>query len=80
MTFELIKFEFYNRIIIYNVLDYVSIRLKLNENTRPLGLWFEEVFEALRKLPRFLIPTYFDVVVTSVTNILLSKCAFHMSK
>ncbi|KAL0277777.1 UNVERIFIED_CONTAM: hypothetical protein PYX00_004943 [Menopon gallinae] len=62
------------------MLDYISGRLKLNSNTRPLGIWFDEIFEALKKLPRYLIPTYFDVIITSVTNLLLSKGAFHMSE
>jgi len=34
-----------------------------------IGKWFREAFDNLSKAPRYLIPCYFDALVTGVYNI-----------
>ena len=47
------------------MLDYIVSRLKRRSGTRPLGEWLESrIFAHLRVMPRYLIPAYFDAVVT----------------
>lgn len=46
------------------LMDYISNRLKVIGNTYHLGTWFENMFFHLKKIPRFLIPCYFDAIVT----------------
>ena len=48
-------------------LDYMSHRLKQSPGTSDLGHWLDEVpFSVLKRVPRYLIPRYFDVVVTKL--------------
>ena len=47
------------------LLDYISGRLKTDPGTAELGRWLDEVpFSVLKKVPRYLIPRYFDAIVT----------------
>ncbi|XP_070195748.1 glycogen debranching enzyme-like isoform X2 [Littorina saxatilis] len=46
------------------LMDYISNRLKVIGNTLHLGEWFEGMFLHLKKVPRFLIPCYFDAIIT----------------
>ncbi|GFU16736.1 glycogen debranching enzyme [Nephila pilipes] len=59
--------------------DYIASRLIDNPSTHDLGKWFEVVFESLRKLPRYLIPCYFDTVITGAYSSLLSSMWRKMS-
>eukprot|EP00794_Sanderia_malayensis_P008072 gene8072-8936_t len=59
--------------------DYIYSRLKHNHLTRLLGLWLESVFSYLRELPRFLIPCYFDAIITSVYVRLIEFACSRMS-
>ncbi|KAG8178835.1 hypothetical protein JTE90_016506 [Oedothorax gibbosus] len=59
--------------------DYISSRLLDNPSTKDLGFWFEVAFEYLRKLPRYLIPCYFDTIVTGAYSSLLSALWRKMS-
>jgi len=34
-----------------------------------IGTWFRDAFDNLSKAPRYLIPCYFDAIVTGVYNI-----------
>jgi hypothetical protein len=54
-------------------LDYISQRLKLDPGTLELGIWLERNLEPLKEIPRYLIPSYFDVVVTGTYLILLDQ-------
>jgi len=36
---------------------------------RQIGKWFHDAFDNLSKAPRYLIPCYFDAIVTGVYNI-----------
>ncbi|XP_069703236.1 glycogen debranching enzyme isoform X2 [Periplaneta americana] len=55
------------------MIDYVSHRLKQDPGTLELGLWLERNMEPLKELPRYLIPSYFDVVITGTYLILLKQ-------
>ena len=57
------------------MMDYISSRLLKDEcgRTKQMGTWFQSVFEDLKKLPRYLIPSYFDVVINHVYCYLLEK-------
>lgn len=55
------------------MLDFIIGRLKLEPGTEPLSKWFEEVFSWLKDVPRYLIPAYFDSIVTSVYLTLINR-------
>ncbi|GAB6025571.1 hypothetical protein CHUAL_011301 [Chamberlinius hualienensis] len=62
------------------LLDYISNRLKVDESTQELGLWFEEVFSLLKLIPRYLVPRYFDTVITYVYSLILDQIWKRMDK
>jgi glycogen debranching enzyme len=65
------------------LLDYVSGRLKSDAGSAPLGLWLEQVpFAALKRVPRYLIPRYFDAIITKLYCKLLdcTWCRFFEKK
>ena len=56
------------------LLDYTCGRLQQREGTRALGAWLEtKAFQPLKGVPRYLVPRYFDAVVTGVYAALLDK-------
>lgn len=59
--------------------DYIWKRLKVDEGTKDLGQWIEENTKYLCNLPRYLIPCYFDVIVTSIYMKLLDQSYSLMS-
>ncbi|XP_012280901.1 glycogen debranching enzyme [Orussus abietinus] len=61
------------------LVDYVWQRLKENEGTTPLGEWIEQSVEPFKIIPRYLVPSYFDVIVVNVYMILLEQCYSLMS-
>lgn len=56
------------------MIDYVSDRLKLDEGTEKLGKWLERRMRPLKQLPRYLIPAYFDALLTGLYTALLENC------
>lgn len=46
--------------------EYIANRLKAHPSTERLGAWFSKVFDNVVKIPRHLIPCYFDAIVTGV--------------
>ncbi|CAK9831681.1 Glycogen debranching enzyme [Anthophora retusa] len=61
------------------LIDYTWQRLKEDEGTRALGEWLEEASEPFKLIPRYLVPSYFDVIVVNVYMILLEQCYSLMS-
>ncbi|XP_033222328.1 glycogen debranching enzyme isoform X2 [Belonocnema kinseyi] len=61
------------------LIDYLWKRLKEDESTRPLGEWLEKALEPLKTIPRYLVPSYFDVILVNVYTILLDQCYNSMS-
>ncbi|RZC42945.1 glycogen debranching enzyme, partial [Asbolus verrucosus] len=55
------------------MIDYIWQRLKLDESTKRLGQWFEENTKSLKQIPRYLIPCYFDVIVTGIYILLIEQ-------
>lgn len=60
--------------------DYVAVRLKKNRGTHKLGVWLEKTFDSVRLIPRYLIPRYFDAIITGVYSLLISRASFLMSE
>ena len=63
------------------MLDYIINRLKAKPGTAQLGSWFEsQAFSLLRKVPRFLIPRYFDSIISMVYCKLLDQVWSQMNE
>ncbi|XP_064607423.1 glycogen debranching enzyme-like isoform X2 [Liolophura sinensis] len=59
--------------------SYIAARLKIHPGTTELGNWFEHIFDNLKKIPRYLIPCYFDAAVTGAYMILRDQALSLMS-
>lgn len=59
--------------------DYLSGRLKKYPGTKQLGDCLEILFAPLKDIPRFLVPSYFEKIVTHVYNDLINHAHFSMS-
>jgi glycogen debranching enzyme len=56
------------------MLDYIINRLKKKTTTSGLGDWFEQkAFKLLRSVPRYLVPRYFDSIISMVYCHLLDQ-------
>lgn len=56
------------------MLDYIINRLQKKSSTKALATWFEtKAFKLLRSVPRYLIPRYFDSVVSMVYVLCLEQ-------
>ncbi|XP_063604015.1 glycogen debranching enzyme-like isoform X1 [Penaeus indicus] len=53
--------------------EYIVTRLKHEPATQRLAKWFEDIFNWLKEVPRYLIPAYFDSIVTSVYLTLINR-------
>ncbi|PVD23275.1 hypothetical protein C0Q70_16541, partial [Pomacea canaliculata] len=58
------------------LLDYISNRLKTITNTVKLGEWFESTFDHVKQIPRYLVPCYFDAILTGA-YIVLREMAYY---
>ncbi|KAL4235669.1 hypothetical protein ACF0H5_004064 [Mactra antiquata] len=50
--------------------SYIASRLQIHPGTENLGNWFKKIFNHLSQIPRYLIPSYFDAIVTGAYMIL----------
>jgi glycogen debranching enzyme len=55
------------------MIDYIWQRLKFDEGTKRLGQWLEENTKSLKSIPRYLVPCYFDVIVTGIYILLFEQ-------
>ena len=55
------------------LMDYIVARLVRNQGTREVGEWFRKAFEPIKQIPRFLIPKYFDALISKAYFMALSK-------
>lgn len=62
------------------MIDYVHQRLTRFENTKKLAKWLDTNTEAMKRIPRYLIPSYFDVVIGGVHNLLKERAFQLMSE
>lgn len=60
--------------------DYVAKRLQVHPTTKDLGQWFEGVLGHLKDIPRFLVPCYFDTVITGAYVVLRDQAMKLMSE
>lgn len=61
------------------MIDYVWQRLKNEEGTAALGEWIQQAVEPFQVIPRYLVPSYFDVIITNIYMTLLDQCYALMS-
>lgn len=61
------------------LMEYTSSRLQKVERTAELGNWLKSVFEHISRLPRYLVPAYFDMVLLAVYPKILDACWNQMS-
>lgn len=59
---------------------YITNRLQQHEGTAELGRWLETALSPLSDLPRFLVPCYFDAVITGTYLALLGRAWNLMSR
>ncbi|KAL5487406.1 hypothetical protein EMCRGX_G020000 [Ephydatia muelleri] len=60
--------------------SYIVNRLGTRQSTRPLAEALEAVFTRLRALPRYLIPAYFEAIVTAVHTSLITSALKQMGR
>nr|XP_023029124.1 glycogen debranching enzyme [Leptinotarsa decemlineata] len=56
------------------MIDFIWKRLKLDPGTEELGHWIEENTKCFTDIPRYLVPCYFDMLVTGIYILLMEKC------
>lgn len=61
------------------MIDYIWRRMKFDDGTKVLGKWIEDKSNSLKAIPRYLIPCYFDVIVTGIYVQLIEHCYELMS-
>ena len=61
------------------LLDYLASRLTKHRETLIVGNWYESAFRSLRRVPRFLVPTYFEIIISLTYEKLLKGCWNKMS-
>ncbi|XP_050499688.1 glycogen debranching enzyme isoform X2 [Diabrotica virgifera virgifera] len=55
------------------MIEFIWKRLKLDPGTKELGDWIERNTKSFENIPRYLVPCYFDIVVTGLYLVLLEK-------
>ncbi|CDW52751.1 glycogen debranching enzyme [Trichuris trichiura] len=50
--------------------DYITNRLLKREGTKELGKWFSIIFRIYKGIPYFMKPSYFELIVNSVYNVI----------
>ncbi|XP_020285124.1 glycogen debranching enzyme isoform X1 [Pseudomyrmex gracilis] len=61
------------------LIDYMWQRLKEDDGTEPLGRWLEQAVEPFHLIPRYLVPSYIDVIIVNVYMHLMEHCYNLMS-
>lgn len=62
------------------ICDYTFRRLQQHSGTRQLGDWFEARFAPLKDIPKYLLPCYFDIVISQAYSALLTHAWELMSE
>ncbi|XP_070066606.1 glycogen debranching enzyme isoform X2 [Drosophila virilis] len=55
------------------MMDYIADRLNNFADLKPLSNWLRATFDPLKNVPRYLIPCYFDTIVSGVYNVLVNQ-------
>lgn len=53
--------------------DYIADRLTQSDKTRELSRWLKDNTEPMKGIPRYLIPAYFDAIITGVYELLIQQ-------
>ncbi|XP_044002903.1 glycogen debranching enzyme isoform X2 [Aphidius gifuensis] len=61
------------------LIDYTWQRLKYYKGTYALGAWLEQACEPFKSIPRYLVPSYYDVFIVNIYMNLLDHCYLKMS-
>ncbi|XP_066992681.2 glycogen debranching enzyme [Anabrus simplex] len=62
------------------MMDYISQRLKVDGGTLELALWLERNLAPIKEMPRYLVPSYFDVVISGTYRVVVEQTWNLMSK
>lgn len=62
---------YYN--LCFYVTDYIADRLNNFDELKPLSTWLKAAFDPLKNVPRYLVPCYFDAIVSGVYNVLVNQ-------
>lgn len=60
--------------------DYIHQRLSKIAGTEALGKYLEASLTPLQEIPRYLIPSYFDVIISGVHGVLFKIATNSMSE
>lgn len=61
------------------MIDYIHTRISNHPNTAALSKWWADNTLALKEIPRYMIPSYFDIILTGVHQLLLDRAIQLMS-
>lgn len=61
------------------IIDYIHERLANHPNTAPLSKWIADNLLSLKQIPRYLVPSYFDVIITGIHQVLIDQSIKLMS-
>ncbi|PRP75329.1 putative glycogen debranching enzyme Gdb1 [Planoprotostelium fungivorum] len=61
------------------ILDYVTGRLQRAKGLDGVRLWLEKIFDEMKRIPRFLIPKYFDQCVSTLYHLSTHRALSSMS-
>ncbi|KAI5694550.1 hypothetical protein M8J75_000879 [Diaphorina citri] len=61
------------------LMDYLSGRLKKHPGTSALGEVLDVLFEPLKSIPRYLVPCYFHLILSRVSEAVVQQCYALMS-
>jgi glycogen debranching enzyme len=56
-----------------SLMIYLTQRLIENPRTQLIGQWYEKYFQFIEQLPKYLIPTYFDILVHRTYNMCIEQ-------
>lgn len=62
------------------MIDYVWQRLEKDDGTKALSKWLKDGTLHLKEIPRYLVPCYFDAILSKVHQCLLERCWSLMSE
>ena len=60
--------------------SYIAGRLQWRDSTKDLSNWLKDAFAHLSKIPRYMIPRYFDAIIAPLYSMCLGSCLSKMSR
>ncbi|CAK9302640.1 unnamed protein product [Gordionus sp. m RMFG-2023] len=59
---------------------YIAERLKISLHTKCIGIWFENAFNQLNQIPRYLIPFYFEALINGASRVIIDTSIKSLSR